>query len=743
MKQMTSRILLAIWLCCSALAAEVPVPGTTTDVPAQALAATKLASARVPFIRNEGQIPHADVRFYAQTFAGTVFVTAGNELVYSLPQKTQKRARATWAFREAFAGARSTQAAGEDPSAVRVSQFKGPDPSQWRSRLATFDGIDLGELYPGIRVELRAAGNSVEKLFHVASGGDVDAIAVAVEGVDALAVNAGKELVLATSLGDIVFTAPEAYQVVDGTRRPVDAEYVLAGGNRYGFEVGDYDRGRELVIDPLLASTYLGGHNPQPPGNYDDDIIWGMVTAGDDVVVGGATQSPDFPIHLGYDDTLDSDYPDGFVTRMSGDLSTIIASTYIGTEGFDRVTDIALDEAGTIIAVGQAGWGFPVTDGAYNWQGSTPVGGGFVIRFSADLSTLMAAAVVTPVDYPRAMALGNGGIYFGGTTNYPDFPITPDAYLSTCCPVGPFGIREYDGFAGKLSLDLSTLLAMTYLGGDVVSGMAVAPDSSVFITDGFDYAITGYIARFDDRLTTRPAYLSYYPGSQSGSSRTYFNDVAAGEGYVVAVGQTYMNDLPATEGAFDTTCGTDGLCDGVGPLHVPRSDGFVAIYSEDLLDTMALTYFGGSDHESIRSVALSEDRAVHVTGETTSVDFPTAGNGVDTECGSDGQCDAVGSTPIADGFVARLSADLSRLDFGTYLGGSGADWPTVIALDQAGLVRAAGYTSSADFPTTGGAFDRTYNGGTSDAFISLFDTEFGGGELVFADGFESGDTAAW
>ena len=54
---------------------------------------------------------------------------------------------------------------------------------------------------------------------------------------------------------------------------------------------------------------------------------------------------------------------------------------------------------------------------------------------------------------------------------------------------------------------------MTYLGGDTVSGIAVAPDTTVFISDGSDNAITGYLARFDADLTQRLAYLSYYPGS--------------------------------------------------------------------------------------------------------------------------------------------------------------------------------------------------------------------------------------
>ncbi len=704
----------------------------------------RIASARIPFVRNHGQIADGGVEFYAQTFAGTVFVTNQTELVYALPLTTREGFHATWAFRENFAGRQPTHPVGDHRSSIHLSSYKGNDSGRWIMNLETYDGVDLGELYPGVRVTLRAAGNNIEKLFHVAPGGDVNAIHIAIDGVDGVTVDSDNQLVLATTGGDISFTAPIAYQMGNGGRQPVDVAYVLSDDHHYGFKVGPYDVEKELVIDPLLASTYLGGHNPQPPGNYDDDIIYGMVAVGGDIYVAGATQSPDFPVHLGYDETLDSSWPDGFVTRMSGDLSTVIASTYIGTDGFDRVTDIALDDDGTIIAVGQAGYGFPVTDGAYTWSGTTPTGGGFVARFSSDLSTLEASAVVTPSGYPWKVALGNAGIYFGGTTNSPEFPITDGAYLSTCCPAGAFGIREYDGFAGKLSTDLTTLEAMTYLGGETVSGIAVAPNGTVFITDGWDYAITGYLASFDAGLTTRSAHRTYYPGSNSGSTRTYFNDVVAGDGFVVTAGQTYMNDLPATEGAFDTTCGTDGLCDGVGPLLVPRSDGFIAIYSEDLQDTLALTYLGGSYHEAIRSVVLGIDGDVYVTGETASVDFPVGGLGADTACGVDGMCDPNGPySPAADGFVARLSADLSHLEYGSYLGGSGEDRPLVIALDDAQLLYSGGSTGSVDFPTTPGAFDGSYSGGTSDAFISWIDAAPAVVDVIFQDGLEVGDLSHW
>ncbi|CAB1062870.1 hypothetical protein D1BOALGB6SA_7652 [Olavius sp. associated proteobacterium Delta 1] len=720
-RQKLLQFCLAGVLACAGSVSNANMNSVATEALAPQALAKKISAVQVPFIKNQGQIANDDVGFYAQTFAGTLFVTKENQLVYSLPKKDHKNAAAVWAFRESFVGQQATHPQGESKSPVRVSYYKGNNPHTWQKQLAAFDSIGLGELYPGIRVSLKAAGNNVEKLFYVSPGAAPDAIKIDVEGVQSISINARGQLVLDTALGDIVFTAPIAYQVLDGRRQAVEVAYALADGH-YGFKMGEYDKNYELVIDPLLASTYIGGHNPSPPGNYDDDIIHGMVVTDDSVYIAGATQSPDFPVQLGYDESLDSVYPDGFITQMTSDLSAVVASTYVGTQYFDRVQDIAMDESGLIVAVGQAGYGFPVTDGAYTWSGTTPVGGGFIAMFSADLLELMVSAVVTPSDYPLQVTPGNGGFYFGGRTNNPDFPITSGAYRSTCCPAGGFGIRENDGFAGKMSSDLTTLQALTYLGGDSVSGIAVAPDSTVFISDGSDNAITGYLARFNAGLTARLAYLSYYPGSTSGSSRTYFNDVAVGADYVVTAGQTYMNDLPATGGAFDTSCGTDGVCDGVGSLLVPRPDCFVAKYALDLQDPLALTYLGGSDGESCRSIALDASGDVYVTGETISPDFPTFGNGADTSCGSDGQCNPSGTyaTPVADGFVVKLSADWSQLLYGSFIGGSGEDRPNVIAVDEAGLVYAAGYTRSADFPTTAGAFDKTYNGGTSDAFISQF-----------------------
>jgi hypothetical protein len=90
--------------------------------------------------------------------------------------------------------------------------------------------------------------------------------------------------------------------------------------------------------------------------------------------------------------------------------------------------------------------------------------------------------------------------------------------------------------------------------------------------------------------------------------------------------------------------------------------------------------------------------------------------------------------------VTKLNASGSALVYSTFLGGTNYDFATAIAVDSAGAVYVAGTTFSSDFPTTPGAFDTSYNGGT-DAFVTkldasgsalLYSTYLGGTDADFA-----------
>ena len=79
--------------------------------------------------------------------------------------------------------------------------------------------------------------------------------------------------------------------------------------------------------------------------------------------------------------------------------------------------------------------------------------------------------------------------------------------------------------------------------------------------------------------------------------------------------------------------------------------------------------------------------------------------------------------------MTKLDASGAALGYSTYLGGSDYDYGHGVAVDGAGSAYVTGITSSADFPTTAGAFDTTYNGG-NDAFVTKLDAS--GAALVYS-----------
>src|SRR5262249_263144 len=77
----------------------------------------------------------------------------------------------------------------------------------------------------------------------------------------------------------------------------------------------------------------------------------------------------------------------------------------------------------------------------------------------------------------------------------------------------------------------------------------------------------------------------------------------------------------------------------------------------------------------------------------------------------------------ADAFVAQFDNTGAAL-YCTYLGGTGdEDFAALgsIAVDSQGKIYVTGPTSSANFPTTAGAFQTAFGGGTHDAFVAKLD----------------------
>jgi beta-propeller repeat-containing protein len=118
------------------------------------------------------------------------------------------------------------------------------------------------------------------------------------------------------------------------------------------------------------------------------------------------------------------------------------------------------------------------------------------------------------------------------------------------------------------------------------------------------------------------------------------------------------------------------------------------------------TFLGGSDFDQGNGIAVDTRGRAYVTGQTSSADFPTTPGAFDTTFNGG----------LFDVFVTKLNASGSALVYSTFLGGSDIDAGAGIAVRD-GNAFVTGFTLSADYPTTRGAFDTTYNGG-QDAFVT-------------------------
>ncbi len=690
----------------------------------------KIKSVRVPFVENVGQVDK-EVSFYASTFGGTVCVTRNGEIVYSLPKyedvedkealsrrhKEMEKGRHTrkvkgWVLKESFVGADVKEVKGVKRAETVVSYFRGRDPKKWVKGIKSYRGVSFGEVYEGIRLALKARGASVEKVFYLEPGANAEKIMVRVEGAKGLKVNERGALEVKTDLGVVRFTRPLAYQEEGGKRELVEVRYVIKGDGLYGFRVGKYDKKRPLVIDPLLGSTYLGGG--------DWDRAYALYANGGNVYVAGWTYSTDFPTTVGaYDESFNGGTYDAFVSKLSGDLSTLLASAFLGGGGSeDYIHTLYVDGQGNVYVAGTtASSDFPTTTGAYDESKNGPYYDAFVSKLSGDLSTLLASTFLGGSawnfsDYANALYVdGQGNVYVAGTTASTDFPTTTGAYDESHNGNG-------DVFVSKLSGDLSSLLASTFLGGsyiDVANAIDVDGQGNIYVA--------GYTGSSDFPTTTGAHDESYNGGDYdafvsklSGDLSTLLAstflgggdyDVAPtldadGQGNVYVAGYTASSDFPTTTGAYDESYNGGDY-----------ADAFVSKLSGDLSNLLASTFLGGGSGDAANALHLDGQGNVYVTGVAQSTDFPTTTGAYDESHNGNG-----------DVFVSKLSGDLSTLLASTFLGGGDLDKTYALCVDGQGNVYVAGETKSSDFPTA--SFDESFNGGY-DVFVSKLSGDLSSG----------------
>jgi uncharacterized repeat protein (TIGR01451 family) len=172
---------------------------------------------------------------------------------------------------------------------------------------------------------------------------------------------------------------------------------------------------------------------------------------------------------------------------------------------------------------------------------------------------------------------------------------------------------------------------------------------------------------------------------------------SAGNAYVT--GRTESSDFP-TRNPFQF-------------MYGGSTDAFVTVLNSDGTDLVYSTFLGGSGLDVGNGIAVDGAGNAYVTGETASPNFPTTANGFRTS-----------NSGSSDAFVAQLDPTGAVLLYATYLGGSGLDRGTGVAVDATGKILVTGETSSGDFPVVN-AFQPTLGGG-KDAFLAQLDASQSG-----------------
>ena len=529
--------------------------------------------------------------------------------------------------------------------------YYGHNPDRWVSHLSHYLTVYYSGLYDGIDMDIQVAQHALKTNFYITPGAKPSSIVLAYEGIDKMYLSSGN-LILRTSVGEIVELQPYAYQIADTGQHEIPARYIIHG-NEVRFSLGEYDTLLPLVIDPILHfSTYTGSTSDN----------WGTTATYDahkNTYTAGLVFGTGYPVSTGaYDSTYNNNADIGIFKFDTSGTQRLFA-TYLGGSLADMPHSMYVNAFDELVIFGTTGsTDFPVTQGAYDttfnggdtlqFEGTTsiyfPHGSDiFVSRFSSDGTQLQASTYVggsgnDGLNYrkryntSRILMLGNDSLYFnygdgargelitddlnnvyvGSTTFSNDFPTTEGS-------VAPLALMNQNGIVFKLDYNLRNMIWSTYLGGN-----------------------------FDDAV--------------------YSIDVDSNYNILVC-GGTNSPNFPTTYGSYQPAYGGG------------TADGFITKIDYNGRRIIASTFYGSPQYDQIYFVRTGKHDEVFIFGQTKAQGSTMIHN-------------AAYNVPGSGMLLARLNPNLDSLEwstvFGTPLGRPNLS-PTAFGADICNRVYAAGW----------------------------------------------------
>ncbi len=670
------------------------LPGILLSLVISLLTAATRPSVPLHFEENHGQAA-ADARFIGRASGLRMeFDPSGASL---LPSGTDSPVRIS------FVGGRALPS-GYDPTGGESHYLLGTDPAKWRRHIKHFRRVRYANLYPGIDLVFYGNGANLEFDFAVHPGADPGQIRLRFDGAGRLAVLRSGDLVIGSGKSTMRLAKPVIYQPLAAGNRAIEGSFRLGSDRTMAFQLGDYDRGAPLIIDPVvLTTTYWGG--------VSSDVISGVASdSSGNIYLTGHTTSTTLTTTVGaYKRALNPGDSDCFVTKLNSTASTVLYSTFVGGTSPDYARAIAVDSSGAAYITGSTIGFFPITSGAYR-QSPTEAPETFAAKLDATGASLSYATYLGGAGAGQGIAVdSSGNAWIAGFTYTPSFPVTlalqpvfsggSDAFLLRLNPTGT-GV-SFSTFLGGRGEDQATAVAVDAAGDAYVTGF----------TSGQGFLVTG--GAYQSTLSgSSDAFAAKVSPGGSVTYSTYLGGILADRANAIAIdsagnaylaGHTSSTNFPVTSGAFQTSHG-GGTWDGF--ITKLNAAGSALTYS---------TFLGGSgtclvqdlirSHlcDSVLGIAVDSSGIAYLAGLAGS-GFPLLGAPQSTAGGA------------GDGFAAQLNATGTKLLYSTFVGGAGGDMLSAVALSS-GIAVMGGVTSSVNLPVSSGAL-RTTNAGGYEGFLT-------------------------
>lgn len=596
---------------------------------------------------------------------------------------------------------------GLDQLTGKSNYLMGDDPKRWHTNIPQFASVKYRDVYPGVDLIYHSDREQLEYDVVLRPGATADVVRIAYEGAN-ININETGDLVLRTAAHEIRQHKPLIYQEAEGIRSEVAGRFVLRDGRDVGFEVSDYDKTRPLVIDPILTySTFFGGSGTE-------NITDVAVDKSGSVYVVGSTDAR-FDNLKGIQKTL----PEGldskgyiFVAKIGPPVSgsaSLVYITYLVGDKLDQGSAIAVDSSGNAC----------ITGFTYSHNFPNPLGvdlsghddNAFVAKLNASGSDLDYFAYLggTGTDSGADIALDAfGNIYVSGETDSGSVK-DPKSFRTTSSAYKPEynnGGMGKNAFVVKIdptALGTDSLVYSTVLGGsleDTGTGVAVDSHGQVYVigithggfpttdnayqmcfqgtcNEDFPKCSNAFVAKLDPNASGKASLVySTYLGGSGGDEAMRIAVDGGGNAYVA--GMTSSANFPRT---INPKRHLKGISDAFVVKINPLASGPASLVYSTLL--------GGKGNDVAVSVAVDCMSNAYVAGYTDSLDFPT-----ESPVQKHNH-----SKVFNDAFVSKLN-QAGSLVYSTYIGGSGDDKASSVALDGSGSAFVAGSTSSRDFPIT-------------------------------------------